>query len=90
MTGSAGSATFESFSYILSYLYLWLLMTTVDELMVGGRARTVQRVQIMMRETITTNLVVLGERGVMMALRLSRVMASMVNTLAGTVEREMN
>ena len=65
-------------------------MTTVDELMVGGRARTVQMVQMMIRETITTNLVVLGERGVIMALRLSRVMASMVNTLAGTVEREMN
>ena len=58
--------------------------------MVGGRAIAVQRVQMLIRTNITTNLVVLGERGVMMALLLSRVMASMVNTLAGTVEREMN
>ena len=65
-------------------------MTSVDELMVGGRAMMVQRVQMMIRETITTIFVVLGERGFMMARRLSRVMASMVNTLAGTVEREMN
>ena len=35
-------------------------MTTVDELMVGGRARAVQRVQMMIRENITTTLVVLG------------------------------
>ena len=40
--------------------YLWLLMTTVDELMVVGRARAVQRVQMMIRENITTTLVVLG------------------------------
>ena len=38
----------------------------------------------------TTSLVVLGERGVMMAFLLSRVMASMVNTLTGTEVREMN
>eukprot|EP00092_Neocalanus_flemingeri_P066043 GFUD01080402.1.p1 GENE.GFUD01080402.1~~GFUD01080402.1.p1 ORF type:complete len:100 (-),score=29.80 GFUD01080402.1:8-307(-) len=69
---------------------LRLLMIIVDELTVGGRARVVQMVQMAMRDTVTTNLVVLGERGVMMALLLSRVMASMVNTLAGTVEREMN
>ena len=65
-------------------------MTSVEELMVAGRAMMVQRVQMMIRETITTIFVVLGERGFMMARRLSRVMASMVNTLAGTVEREMN
>ena len=58
--------------------------------MVAGRAMAVQMVQMLIKTNITTNLVVLGERGVMMALRLSRVMASMVNTLAGTVEREMN
>ena len=62
----------------------------VVELMVAGRAMRVQRVQMVMREMITTTLVVRGERGVMMALLLSKVMASMVNTLAGTVEREMN
>ena len=62
----------------------------VAELMVAGRAMRVQRVQMVMREMITTTLVVRGERGVMMALLLSKVMASMVNTLAGTVEREMN
>ena len=65
-------------------------MTTVEELMVAGRAMMVQTVQMMIRETITITLVVLGESGLMMALRLSRVMASMVNTLVGTVEREMN
>ena len=65
-------------------------MTTVDELMVGGRAKAVQMVQMMIRENNTIALVVLGESGLMMALRLSRVMASMVNTLVGTVEREMN
>ena len=62
----------------------------VAELMVAGRAMRVQRVQMVMREMITTTLVVRGERGVMMALLLSKVIASMVNTLAGTVEREMN
>ena len=50
----------------------------------------VQRDQIVIRETMTTTLVVLGERGVMTALLLSRVMASMVNTLTGTEVREMN
>ena len=62
----------------------------VVEFTVAGRAMRVQRVQMVIKETITTTLVVLGERGVMMALLLSKVMASMVNTLAGTVEREMN
>ena len=51
---------------------------------------TVQRVQMMIRETTATSLLVLGAKGVMMALLLSSVMASMVNTLAGTVDREMN
>ena len=49
-----------------------------------------QRVQMVIKEVITTSFVVLGERGVMIALLLSKVMASMVNTLAGTVERQMN
>ena len=66
------------------------MRTIVAELMVAGRAMRVQRVQMVMREMITTTLVVRGESGVMMALLLSKVMASMVNTLAGTVEREMN
>ena len=66
------------------------LRIIVVEFMVAGRAMRVQRVQMVIKETITTTLVVLGERGVMMALLLSKVMASMVNTLAGTVEREMN
>ena len=39
---------------------------------------------------MTTVLVVFDDRGFTTALRLSRVMASMVNTLAGTEEREMN
>ena len=51
---------------------------------------TVQRVQIITRETTAISLLVLGAKGVMMALLLSSVMASMVNTLAGTVDREMN
>ena len=62
----------------------------VEELMVAGRAIMAQRVQMVIKEMITTSFVVLGERGVMIALLLSKVMASMVNTLAGTVEREMN
>ena len=66
------------------------LRIIVVEFTVAGRAMRVQRVQMVIKETITTTLVVLGERGVMMALLLSKVMASMVNTLAGTVEREMN
>ena len=45
---------------------------------------------IVERSPITLLLVILGESGLMTALLLSRVMASMVNTLAGTVEREMN
>ena len=69
---------------------LVLLMTTVVALRVGGRARAVQRVQMRRRVARTTSLVVLGERGVMMAFLLSRVMASMVNTLTGTEVREMN
>ena len=58
--------------------------------MVAGRAMAMQMVQMMIKTNMTTSLVVLGERGFMIALLLSRVMASMVNTLAGTVEREMN
>ena len=66
------------------------LRIIVVEFIVAGRAMRVQRVQMVIKETITTTLVVLGERGVMMALLLSNVMASMVKTLAGTVKREMN
>ena len=62
----------------------------VEELMVAGKAMMVQRLQMMSRVTVTIFFVILGERGLMTALRLSKVMASMVNTLAGTVEREMN
>ena len=62
----------------------------VEEFMVAGRAIIAHRVQMVIKEMITTSFVVLGERGVMIALLLSKVMASMVNTLAGTVEREMN
>ena len=50
----------------------------------------VQMVQMLIRTIVTTSFVVLGNIGFIMALLLSRVMASMVNTLAGTVEREMN
>ena len=62
----------------------------VEEWMVAGRAMALHMVQINRIEMMATSLLVLGARGVMMALLLSRVMASMVNTLAGTVEREMN
>ena len=62
----------------------------VDEKMVAGRAMQLQMIQIKRIETMAISLLVLGARGVIMALLLSRVMASMVNTLAGTVEREMN
>ena len=58
--------------------------------MAAGKAMALQRVQMMIRDTTATNLLVLGAKGVMMAFLLSRVMANMVNTLAGTVEREMN
>ena len=57
---------------------------------VGGRAMAVQMAQMMIKTNNTTILFVFGERGFMIALLLSSVMASMVNTLAGTVDREMN
>ena len=66
------------------------LRTSVVELMVAGRAMRAQRVQMVISDTATMSCVVLGERGLITARRLSKVMASMVNTLAGTVEREMN
>ena len=62
----------------------------VEELMVAGRAMRAQMVQMVISDTTTMSCVVLGERGLITARRLSKVMASMVNTLAGTVEREMN
>ena len=43
-----------------------------------------QRIQMMRRETMRTFLLVLGESGEMTALRLSRVMAIMVRTLAAS------
>jgi hypothetical protein len=58
--------------------------------MVAGKAMAMQMVQMISKTNMTTSLVVLGDRGFRIALLLSRVMASMVNTLAGTVEREMN
>ena len=58
--------------------------------MVAGKAMVMQMVQMLINTNITTSLVVLGEKGFMIALLRSRVMATMVNTLAGTVEREMN
>ena len=50
----------------------------------------VQMAQMMIKTNITMVLFVFGERGFIIALLLSKVMASMVNTLAGTVDREMN
>ena len=64
--------------------------TSMVELMVAGRAMRAQRVQMVISDAATMSCVVLGERGLITARRLSKVMASMVNTLAGTVEREMN
>ena len=58
--------------------------------MVAGKAMVMQMVQMLINTNITTSLVVLGEKGFMIALLRSSVMATMVNTLAGTVEREMN
>ena len=58
--------------------------------MVGGRAMVVQRLQIMINTVVTASLLILVESEFMIALLLSIVMASMVNTLAGTVEKEMN
>ena len=46
----------------------------------------VQPAQMRIREAITVILLVLELSGVMMALLLSRVMANIVNTLAGTWE----
>ena len=49
-----------------------------------------QMLQMTRREMMTTARVVLALRGFMTARLLSRVMASMVKTLADTVERDMN
>ena len=67
-----------------------MLITKVVVWMVAGRAMRVQVSQMVSRTNMTTVLVVLDDRGFTTALLLSRVMASMVNTLAGTEEREMN
>ena len=67
-----------------------LSRTCVEVKRVGGRAMAVQMAQMLIKTNITTVLFVFGERGFMIALLLSSVMASMVNTLAGTVDREMN
>ena len=55
--------------------------------MVGGMAMAVHPPQMMTRAAITVILLVLELSGVMMALLLSRVMASIVNTLAGTLQQ---
>ena len=60
------------------------------EYRVGGRAMREQMLQMTRREMMTTARVVLALRGFMTARLLSRVMASMVKTLADTVERDMN
>ena len=60
------------------------------EYRVGGRAIREQRLQMTRREMMTTARVVLALRGFMTARRLSRVMASIVKTLADTVDRDMN
>ena len=72
---------------IITYL---LLRRMVVVKTVGGRAMAVHMAQMLIKTNIMTVLFVFGERGFMIALLLSRVMASMVNTLAGTVDREMN
>ena len=51
---------------------------------------TEQRLQMTRREMMTTARVVLALRGFMTARLLSRVMASIVKTLADTVDRDMN
>ena len=53
-------------------------------------AMMVQPAQMRIREAITVILLVLELSGVMMALLLSRVMANIVNTLAGTWEFILN
>ena len=60
------------------------------EYRVGGRAIREQRLQMARREMMTTARVVLALRGFMTARLLSRVMASIVKTLADTVDRDMN
>ena len=74
-------------SQIITYLLL-IRMVVVKK--VGGRAMAVHMAQMLIKTNIMTVLFVFGERGFMIALLLSSVMASMVNTLAGTVDREMN
>ena len=74
---------------LFSYSDSWLINKVVVW-MVAGRAMRVQVIQMLSRTNMTTVLVVFDDRGFTTALRLSRVMASMVNTLAGTEEREMN
>ena len=66
------------------------MVVTVVEYRVGGSAMREQRLQMTRRERMTTALVVLALRGLMTALLLSRVMASIVKTLADTVDRDMN
>ena len=67
-------------------LLSWLGGAKVVEYRVGGSAIREQMVQMMMREMMTTFLVVLALRGFMTALLLSRVMASIVKTLADTCQ----
>ena len=62
----------------------------MEELKEGGTAMVALRTQMTARIKRTISLVVRGFRGDMMALLLSMVMASMVNTELGTEHREMN
>ena len=70
--------------------YLLLLMLNVLELMAGGTARRALSIQMRDRMRRAVTLLVRGCRGDMMARLLSSVMANMVNTEAGTEQREMN
>ena len=69
---------------------LLLLTLKVSEFMAGGTAMRALSAHMMVRIMRAISLVVLGWRGDMMALLLSSVMANMVNTEAGTEQREMN
>ena len=82
--------SFRILSLSLSLYVLLRVVVTVVEYRVGGRAIREQRPQMTRREMMTTARVVLALRGFMTARLLSRVMASIVKTLADTVERDMN
>ena len=62
----------------------FLLIVKVVEYMVAGRAMMVHTSQMTKRLTSTVICLVFGFSGVRIALLLSRVIANIVNTLAGT------